>query len=250
DVCSSDLEMPCLSGQSVAHSSPLGPMSHELPPPTWRIPGDCATLSGVKRVALLVAHGTISNLDDLPAFLQEIRRGRPAPPELLAELRHRYEAVGGSPHLAETEAQARALSTRLGIETRTAMRLFHPKVGEVVSDLGADDEVILAPLAPFSVSVYEQAARTELKARENPPRLRCIGPYGEAPDLIAAHIATIESAVHGLSHSSKGKRPFEREASRVILTAHSLPTFVIRAGDDYERQFRQSTRLIAEGLSC
>ena len=29
---------------------------------------------------LLVAHGTVENLDDLGAFLARIRNGRPAPP--------------------------------------------------------------------------------------------------------------------------------------------------------------------------
>ena len=34
---------------------------------------------------LLVAHGTVEDLDDLPEFLSRIRHGRPSPPELIAE---------------------------------------------------------------------------------------------------------------------------------------------------------------------
>ena len=34
---------------------------------------------------LTIAHGTVDDLDDLPAFLASIRRGHPAPPEVIAE---------------------------------------------------------------------------------------------------------------------------------------------------------------------
>ena len=62
---------------------------------------------------LLVAHGTVTDLDDLPEFLAKIRRGRPAPPELVSDIRHRYQAIGGSPLLHITRAQAQPLSRRL-----------------------------------------------------------------------------------------------------------------------------------------
>src|SRR5690606_7912358 len=122
-------------------------------------------------------------------------------------------------------------------------------------DLGPEDEVILVPLAPFSVDVYEQAARAELAAKEMSPTIRCIEPFGQMPALIGAHVDTIEATLrllsergsdNGLSatkpssnkpssnkpssndHSSEA--PFELSSCRVILTAHSLPTAVIRAG--------------------
>ena len=59
---------------------------------------------------LLVAHGTVENLDDLGAFVARIRHGRPAPAGLVEELRSRYEAIGGSPLLHTTRAQAQALA--------------------------------------------------------------------------------------------------------------------------------------------
>ena len=50
---------------------------------------------------LVMAHGTPPTLDDLEAFVTELRRGRPAEPELLAELERRYVAIGGTSPLAE-----------------------------------------------------------------------------------------------------------------------------------------------------
>ena len=59
---------------------------------------------------LLTAHGSVADLDELPEFLARIRHGRPAPAELVTEVRRRYEAIGGSPLLGITERQATALS--------------------------------------------------------------------------------------------------------------------------------------------
>ena len=56
-----------------------------------RCDGDCTMSSAL----LLVAHGTVEDLDDLDSFLTNVRRGRPAPPGLIEELRRRYEAIGG-----------------------------------------------------------------------------------------------------------------------------------------------------------
>ena len=67
---------------------------------------------------LLVAHGTVDNLDDLAAFVARIRHGRPAPPGLVEELRRRYDAIGGSSPLLQTtraQAQAGTLSHKLHV---------------------------------------------------------------------------------------------------------------------------------------
>jgi protoheme ferro-lyase len=39
---------------------------------------------------LVIAHGTVDSLEDLPPFLAAIRRGHAAPPELICEVRRRY----------------------------------------------------------------------------------------------------------------------------------------------------------------
>jgi len=77
---------------------------------------------------LLLSHGTISSEEEIPAFLQEIRQGRPAPPALIEEMRHRYRAIGGSPLLEHTRAQAAELERRLGLTVRVAMRFSAPRL--------------------------------------------------------------------------------------------------------------------------
>ena len=190
----------------------------------------------VTLTVVLIAHGTVSSLDDLPAFVAEIRRGRPAPAELLQELRHRYERVGGSPLLELTRELAEALEKRAQVPTRVAMRLWHPRIEAVISDLKPDDQVCLIPLAPFSVEVYEAAARKALADMLSPPSLFCVRPYGD--DLVPAWAEDILRA-----DDAPG-----RETRAVILTAHSLPQFVIDQGDGYADAFARAAAGVERAL--
>ncbi len=157
--------------------------------------------------AILVAHGTVQDLGDLPDFLKRIRRGRPAPAELISKMRSRYEQIGASPHLDLTKAQAAALEATLGLPVRAAMRLWDPSVEEVLQELAAGmpgghgggvDRVCIVPTAPYSVAVYRDAAlesREQLLERTgSAPELLCVPPWGDDPHLIEAHVVQIADA--------------------------------------------------------
>jgi len=80
---------------------------------------------------LAMAYGTPAGLDELEAYYTHIRRGRPPTPELLAELRRRYEAIGGcSPLLEYTRAQVTGLDA-VGGERRRGPRHLK-RVGTVL----------------------------------------------------------------------------------------------------------------------
>lgn len=193
---------------------------------------------------VLVAHGTIDSLDELPEFLLEIRRGRPVSSVLVDEMRHRYEQIGQSPLLHHTLRQAEALCELTGRECRVAMRLWKPRFSSVVSDLGPDDHVVVIPIAPFSVEVYADAAKLELTKLppENRPQLRAVEPWGAHPRLIDAYVEGILGAVN--KHFSTDLPP----KTELILTAHSLPLRVISAGDRYAELFVQTAQLVTERL--
>ena len=102
---------------------------------------------------LLMAHGTPSSLDEMPAYLTLVRGGRPPSDELVAEMRHNYEAIGGrSPLTAITEAQAEALRGRLGREVPVAvgMRNWSPFIKDALAGLAAMGvtRVVGIPMAP------------------------------------------------------------------------------------------------------
>lgn len=199
--------------------------------------------------AILVScHGTVSNVADIPAFIHNIRRGRPAPPELIAEVKHRFELIGGSPLMAITSAQARALEARVGIPVVISGRLWHPYPKDVVPALVAQGvrTLISLPLAPQSVEIYHAVVR-EAAAAYPDVRLACVPAWGMEPAFLDALTETVEEALVGIA-------PEEAKTIPIVLSAHSLPKRVIAAGDLYEKQFREmadavAARFVARGFS-
>ena len=193
---------------------------------------------------LLVAHGTVADVSDLPAFVARIRHGRPAPPGLIAELTRRYQAIGGSPLLRVTEEQARALEARTGLPVLLGMRLWQPSVEAAFREAAQRGiaRLVLVPLAPFSVEVYGAAARRSLESvradlADATPELVVCDPWGTEPAFVEAHCAALRAPLR-----------IDSRESAVMLTAHSLPAAAIRAGDRYQAEVEASARCIAERL--
>jgi ferrochelatase len=188
----------------------------------------------VPTAVLLTCHGTVDRIEDLPGFLANIRRGRPTPPAVLAEVSHRFTRIGGSPLMRTTAAQAAALALRIGVPVRIAGRLWGPYPAEVVAELVREGITMLVslPLAPQSVEVYHAPVREAAAAHTHPRlELRCAPPWGLEPALVDAFVETIEETLARFPDA-------ERAGVAVILSAHSLPRRVIDAGDPYEEQFR------------
>lgn len=185
---------------------------------------------------LLLAHGTVENLDDLPAFLARIRHGRPAAPELVAEVRRRYALIGHSPLLDQTREQASKLASRLQLPVFIGMRLWHPSIESALEEAinAGCQRVCLLPLAPFSVHVYvravEDCARTLAAQGMVPPALVSGAAWGTHPSFVDAHAELIA-------------RDVPPEAA-LVLTAHSLPSRAIESGDPYALLVSQAAQAI------
>ncbi len=180
----------------------------------------------MKQAVLLVSHGTVASLGEIPAFLRNVRHGREAPPELVHELTRRYEAIGGSPLDAINVRLAQKLQKVLGVPVRRASRLWKPYVKDVASELDVEKFVVI-PLAQHSAHVYGEAAKRDLVPAA---RVAFAENWGQRPALLDAF------AKRAMKHASKD--------AALVLTAHSLPKRVIAAGDAYEREVRAS----AEGV--
>jgi ferrochelatase len=187
---------------------------------------------------LLTAHGTVENLDDLPEFLARIRHGRPAPPALVSELRRRYAAIGGSPHLRITREQAELLARELGLPVFVGMRLFRPELADALREAHAAGatRLVVLPLAPFSIHVYAAAAEQARVELDLPLRLVSAEPFGQSAEFVNAHAELIRPLLA------------DPESCELLLTAHSLPTRVVQAGDPYAAQVEQSARAIGARL--
>ncbi|MEK7744799.1 MAG: ferrochelatase, partial [Elusimicrobiota bacterium] len=60
-----------------------------------------------RSAVLLMAYGAPRELSEIPAYLQDIRGGRPVSAELVREITRRYESIGGrSPLLDITRKPA------------------------------------------------------------------------------------------------------------------------------------------------
>jgi protoporphyrin/coproporphyrin ferrochelatase len=196
-------------------------------------------MSTLTKAVLLMAHGTPDSLDDMPEYLAHVRGGRLPSPELIAEMRHNYAAIGGrSPLTDRTRDQAVALATALAgqVGVYVGMRNWMPFIADALR-LAAEDgmtEVVALPLAPqysaLSVGKYRQAVE-----RAQPPGLtvRFVDSWHAHPDLLEAFAEKVRAAA-----------PQEGEA--VIFTAHSLPERVIAEGDPYADQVAATAKGVAD----
>ena len=187
---------------------------------------------------LLMAHGTPASLADMPEYLMRVRGGRPASPELVAEMRHNYAAIGGRSPLTElTLAQAAALQARLGpsIPVAVGMRNWRPSIDAAVGALAERNvqRIVAIPLAPqfstLSVAKYYDAA-----AAATPPTVALVrvGSYHDHPLLLEAFAERVREAA---------PQPDED----VVFTAHSLPLRVVAAGDTYAVEVVRTARGVA-----
>jgi ferrochelatase len=188
---------------------------------------------------LLMAHGTPSSLEEMPEYLTIVRGGRAPSAELVAEMRHNYQAIGGRSPLTDlTEAQAAALRMRLGPDVPVAvgMRNWRPFISDAVASLAAGGvtRIVGIPMAPqfstLSVQKYHDAAKAALPAGvafDTAPS------FFEHPRLLEAFAERIREAA-----------PVPGEL--VVFTAHALPVRVIEGGDVYAEQVAATARGVAD----
>lgn len=188
---------------------------------------------------LLMAHGTPSSMDEMPEYLRLVRGGRLPSPELVAEMRHNYEAIGGKSPLTElTFAQGAALSRLLGshIPVAIGMRNWKPFLQQAIDDLVSKGvtRIIGIPLAPqfstLSVTKYFDAASAALPEGIS---LEPIQSFFDHPLLLDAFAERLRAAGPGADEE-------------IVFTAHSLPARVIDAGDRYATEVAGTARGVAE----
>jgi ferrochelatase len=187
---------------------------------------------------LLMAHGTPSSLDEMPEYLTRVRGGRPPSAELLSEMRHNYQAIGGRSPLTDlTFAQGAALHDRLGLAVPVAvgMRNWHPFLSDGIAQLVQSGvrRIIAIPLAPqfsaTSVAKYFDAAAAALP---DGVELVRVGSYFDHPLLVQAFAERLVEAAPA---------PDEE----IVFTAHSIPERSVAAGDPYVAEVQATAHAVA-----
>lgn len=189
-----------------------------------------------------MAYGTPATPDDVEAYYTHVRRGRPPAPEQLADLRRRYDAIGGtSPLLARTREQAAGVQAALGDGYLVELGMKHasPFVEDGVAALAARGitHIVGLVLAPHysALSVGEYAKRAEATAAEAGVAFTMVKSWHLAEgylDLLAGFVTDEVSRL--------GADPVE-----VVFTAHSLPTRILDMGDPYPAQLAETAAAVA-----
>jgi protoporphyrin/coproporphyrin ferrochelatase len=187
----------------------------------------------VNAAVILMAYGSPSRPDEIPAYLADIREGRPVSQAAIDELTERYRRIGGRSPLDEiTEAQRAALQAELGLPVFVGMKHWRPRIGEAVEAAlaGGADALVGLVLAPqysrLSIAGYRERLERALERRA---RLTFVDSWHDH----ASFIDVLADRVHGFD-------------GHVVFTAHSLPERVLRDGDPYRDQLLETSRLVAE----
>jgi len=203
---------------------------------------------------LLMAMGGPDCLENVEAYLMDVRGGRATPPELVEEIRRRYRLTGGkSPVFGITQEVARALEQRLNgsgeqrYRCYVGLRHWHPFIKETYARLLEDvpERIIGLCMAPqyssLSIGAYikkVEEARTEL-ASETP--ISFVTSWHRHPLLIASIVGNI--------HQTLQKFPVEvRPRVPILFTAHSLPERVVAMQDLYPEEVKGTVQAVCEQL--
>ena len=199
---------------------------------------------------LLMAYGSPSRPEDLPAYLADIRGGEEPFPAAVADLRRRYDAIGGRSPLPEiTRSQGSELQRALdaqGVpaEVFVGMKHWRPFIGDVVGDIAAQrfSRILGVALAPhysrMSIGAYEDAIQGGLTVCGGSPEVTMVKEWHRHPDFVRAWADPIAAI--------RRVRPeFGAEDAALLFTAHSLPKRIVEEGDPYPEQLVESSRAIA-----
>jgi ferrochelatase len=198
---------------------------------------------------LLLAHGTPNTLGEMPEYLSRVTGGRALPPQVVAELQHRYAQIGLHDQPGEqpppltrwTLAQGRQLESALAdaghpLRVYVAMRNWFPLIADVVGQMRADGvtRILALCLAPqnssTSIGLYRRAVMAAIDAQvaENPsaPKiaLNFVESWADEPALIAGFAERLVKLYpRACAEAAAGSLP-------VLFTAHSVPCRTILSG--------------------
>jgi len=206
----------------------------------------------------MMAYGGPDSLESVEPYLLDVRGGRPTSPELIEEIRHRYEIIGGkSPLLDTTRQQAQALEDYLNANSDSpykvfvGMRHWYPYIRETVAEIAAAGitKIIAICMTPFfsrmSTGAYYDhldraiAEQTNYPDWQNNLSITKIGVWYTNNRFHKAIATNIKESL--LIASQKGL-----PSPTVLFTAHSLPAILAEQGDPYAEQFAHLATLVAE----
>ena len=205
---------------------------------------------------LFMAYGGPDELNDIPGYLADIRAGRTTSSALIEEITRNYRLIGGSsPLLKLTREAIRAVMELLnppGCAVRfkdfLGMRHWAPWIEEAVGEMiehGVTRAVslVLAPhYSGMSIAKYQKKIAAGLAFYRGQIDFAHVNSYHDAPGLIEALANRVRIGIERFASDV-------RDSAHVVFSAHSLPLRILKEGDPYDRQCRETAALVAKAAN-
>jgi ferrochelatase len=210
-------------------------------------------MGGTYDAFLLVSFGGPEGPGDVLPFLENVLRGRNVPRQrMLVVAEHYYECGGKSPIndqnralIAALEAELAAAGLRLPIYWGN--RNWHPLLADTLRQMRADGVRRAIALFTSAFSSYsgcrqylENVAAAQTEVGEGAPQIDKLRVFYNHPGFVEPMIERTRDALESIAVEG-------RTAATLVFTAHSIP-LAMAQHCDYEQQFREASRLVAEGV--
>jgi ferrochelatase len=200
-----------------------------------------------------MAMGGPDSLEGIGSYLNDVRGGRPTPPELVREITERYRLTGGkSPVFGITKDVAEKLETRFqagGLQIRVDVGLRHwrPSIAETYRALVQEGmrRIVGVCMAPqnsaLSVGAYIKKIEDARIASDDIP-FSYVPSWNTHPMLIEAIARNIRETVERFPAEVRTRVP-------VLFTAHSLPARILNNNDPYPREVQATLEAVLAKLA-
>jgi ferrochelatase len=202
---------------------------------------------------LVTSFGGPERPDDVMPFLENVLRGKNVPRERMLEVAEHYYHFGGKSPINDQNRQLiAALEAELArhgpcLPIYWGNRNRHPMLTDTLCQMKADGVHRALAFVTSAYSSYsscrqyrEDIARAQEATGEGAPVVDKIRAFHNHPGFVEAVVDRLQQAL--------AKIPAERrEAAHLIYTAHSIPV-AMSQGCDYEKQLKETGRLVAEEL--
>ena len=202
---------------------------------------------------LVTSFGGPERPDDVMPFLENVLRGKNVPHERMLEVAEHYYHFGGKSPINDQNRQLiAALEAELaqhgpGLPVYWGNRNWHPMLTDTLRQMKADGVGRALAFVTSAYSSYsscrqyrEDIARAQEAAGKGTPVVDKIRAFHNHPGFVEAVVDRLRQALAKIPKD-------RREAAHLIYTAHSIPLAMLQ-GCDYEKQLKETGRLVAEEL--
>lgn len=200
---------------------------------------------------LVMAYGGPDTLEDIEAYLLDVRGGRPLKDGMLEEIRERYRLIGGrSPILERTQAQADALQHALEapggptFRCYVGMRHWTPRIAAALADMAGAGiaRAVGLVMAPHYSRMSIDAYYEKVAEADGTVDVARIERWHLLPEFIDAVATRITGALAAFPSDY-------RDDVTLLLTAHSLPQRILEWQDPYPSELRATVDAVMGRLA-